>query len=89
MCIRDRQEYFRLLTRYQQKHTQAVTASNFKGKLHFTGKYGANLYEEINNYAMVAAMIATQNDFDVIHAHDWLTYPAGIAACLLYTSRCV
>jgi glycosyltransferase involved in cell wall biosynthesis len=73
------EEYFRIMSRLQ-KNVEAYTATNFKGKLHFTGKYGANLYEEINNYAMVAAMIAVQNEFDVIHAHDWLTYPAGIAA---------
>ena len=24
--------------------------------------------------------MAAKNHFDVIHAHDWLTYPAGIAA---------
>jgi glycosyltransferase involved in cell wall biosynthesis len=28
----------------------------------------------------VAEAIARDNEFDVIHAHDWLTYPAGIAA---------
>jgi glycosyltransferase involved in cell wall biosynthesis len=36
--------------------------------------------EEVSRYAMVAAEIALRNDFDVIHAHDWLTYLAGIAA---------
>ncbi len=50
------------------------------GKLSFTGKYGKNLYEEIANYAVVAGEIALKNRFDIIHAHDWLTYPAGIAA---------
>jgi glycosyltransferase involved in cell wall biosynthesis len=29
---------------------------------------------------MVAGVIAQDVDFDVIHAHDWLTFPAGIAA---------
>jgi glycosyltransferase involved in cell wall biosynthesis len=29
---------------------------------------------------MVAAQLAKTYDFDLIHAHDWLTYPAGIAA---------
>ncbi|MCF0166713.1 MAG: glycosyltransferase family 4 protein [Bacteroidales bacterium] len=53
---------------------------NFKQKYKFSGKYGANLMEEVARYAMVAATIATQHDFDVIHAHDWLTYLAGIAA---------
>ena len=36
--------------------------------------------EEVTRYALVASAIASSNDFDVIHAHDWLTYPAGIAA---------
>jgi glycogen(starch) synthase len=35
---------------------------------------------EVSRYALVASHIASSNEFDVIHAHDWLTYPAGIAA---------
>ncbi|MFI3279392.1 MAG: glycosyltransferase family 4 protein [Rikenellaceae bacterium] len=48
----------------------------------FSGKYGANLMEEVARYAMVAAQVAKdlEGQFDVIHAHDWLTYYAGIAA---------
>ena len=48
----------------------------------FSGKYGANLMEEVARYAVVAAQVAKELDgqFDVIHAHDWLTYFAGIAA---------
>ena len=48
----------------------------------FSGKYGANLMEEVARYAVVAAEVARQleGQFDVIHAHDWLTYFAGIAA---------
>ena len=51
-------------------------------KYKFSGKYGANLMEEVARYAMVGATIAMQykDQFDVIHAHDWLTYLAGIAA---------
>ena len=47
-----------------------------------SGKYGANLLEEVARYAMVAAQVAKdlEGQFDVIHAHDWLTYFAGIAA---------
>jgi glycogen synthase len=50
------------------------------GKLTFTGQYGPDLFQEIANYALVAAVIADDYPFDIIHAHDWLTYPAGIAA---------
>ena len=48
----------------------------------FSGKYGANIMEEVARYAVVAAEVARQleGQFDVIHAHDWLTYFAGVAA---------
>ena len=48
----------------------------------FSGKYGSNIMEEVARYAMVGGTIAMthKGEFDVIHAHDWLTYMAGIAA---------
>ena len=49
-------------------------------KYNFTGKYGQDLYSEVTRYALIASVIASNNNYDVIHAHDWLTYPAGIAA---------
>ncbi|HKL33753.1 MAG TPA: glycosyltransferase family 4 protein [Tangfeifania sp.] len=49
-------------------------------KINFTGTYGSGLIEEIKNYALVAEIIAKEKTFDLIHSHDWLTYPAGIAA---------
>ena len=51
-------------------------------KYKFSGKYGSNLMEEVARYAMAGATIALEHkdEFDVIHAHDWLTYLAGIAA---------
>jgi glycogen(starch) synthase len=53
---------------------------NEEGKYFFSGTYGPNLLREVYNYARVAAVIAKQNDFDIIHAHDWLANAAGIAA---------
>lgn len=51
-------------------------------KFKFSGKYGANLMEEVARYAMAGATLALEHkdEFDVIHAHDWLTYMAGVAA---------
>ena len=46
----------------------------------FSGTYGPNLILETQQLAEVAAALATQYEFDVIHAHDWMTFPAGIAA---------
>ncbi|MDR1939152.1 MAG: glycosyltransferase [Tannerellaceae bacterium] len=53
---------------------------NDLGCIEFSGRYPDNLLEEINNYSIVAGVIARAEYFDVIHAHDWLTYPAGIHA---------
>jgi glycosyltransferase involved in cell wall biosynthesis len=50
------------------------------GKLEFAGDYGSGLFREISRYAVVASEIARIEPHDIIHAHDWLTYPAGIAA---------
>ena len=54
--------------------------TNDLGCLEFAGGYPSNLHEEINNYSIVAGVVARQQEFDIIHSHDWLTYPAGIHA---------
>ncbi len=41
--------------------------------------YGGDMFAEIHRYAAAAVNLALQEDFDVIHAHDWMTYPAAIA----------
>ena len=41
--------------------------------------YGGDMYSEIHRYAAYAVRLALDEDFDIIHAHDWMTYPAGIA----------
>ena len=52
----------------------------------YTSKYGlpfsvsGNLMERVKAYALRAPAIAKKNTHSIIHAHDWLTYPAGIAA---------
>ncbi len=53
---------------------------NDLGCIEFSGRYPDNILEEINNYSIVAGVIARTVDFDIIHSHDWLTYPAGIHA---------
>ena len=57
-----------------------INQTIFRSKYKFTGEYGKDLLEEVSRYALVAGALALNNNFDVIHAHDWLTYPAGIAA---------
>lgn len=54
--------------------------TNELGCVDFSGRYPDNLVEEIGNYEAVASVLANQLEFDVIHSHDWLTYPAGVFA---------
>jgi glycosyltransferase involved in cell wall biosynthesis len=42
--------------------------------------YGNDLFSEVKRYAMEARKIAQREQFDIIHAHDWLSFEAGIAA---------
>ncbi len=46
----------------------------------FSGRYGPSLLDEVDKYALVAHTISHQYNFDIIHAHDWLTFRAGIEA---------
>ena len=73
------EEYFKHINKKINKTKQLINV-NFEGKIDFSGGYGGGLFQEIANYAVVASIIGIENDFDIIHAHDWLTYPAAIAA---------
>lgn len=53
---------------------------NDLGCIEFGAGYSGYLPDAINNYSIVAGVVARAESFDIIHAHDWLTYPAGIHA---------
>lgn len=69
-----------------QKWLESEKEIAFPGKVEklksikFTGKYNPDLMTEIHNFSVVAEHIAKQKNYDIIHAHDWLTFPAGILA---------
>lgn len=71
-------EYFRLRDHIYADFNYMRT--NDLGCIEFSGRYPDNLLEEINNYSIMAGVVARTEKFDVIHSHDWLTYPAGIHA---------
>lgn len=75
----DPEDYYRQIN-YTVEDTKSLIETDIQGRVKFTGKYGPDLLSEIARYALVANVIAQDNEFDVIHAHDWLAYPAGIAA---------
>lgn len=75
------EEYDERYDEYQKERKTART-DIWKQRYTFSGAYGATLMEEVARYAVVAAQVAKdlEGQYDVIHAHDWLTYYAGIAA---------
>ncbi|MDO4220979.1 MAG: glycosyltransferase [Akkermansia sp.] len=47
----------------------------------FTGKedlYAGDLARKVIEFSKICAVLARQYDFDVVHAHDWMTYLAGV-----------
>jgi glycogen(starch) synthase len=41
--------------------------------------YGPDIQQEVQRYAVRVMNLAEKEEFDIIHAHDWMTFPAGIA----------
>ena len=64
----------------KKKTGESFTSNVFQKEYKFEGGYGPNLMEEVSRYALVASALALKEDYDIIHAHDWLCYPAGVAA---------
>lgn len=52
--------------------------THMKGRV--AGMYGGSLFDEVLRYAELARDIVKNESFDVIHAHDWLSFLAGIEA---------
>ena len=42
--------------------------------------YGSTLFDEVHRYTLAAEKIAEEEEFDIIHCHDWMTFGAGIRA---------
>jgi glycogen synthase len=64
-----------ILKQKQKMHGVAISsASQLIGGI----DYACDMYNEVHRYAALAAELAKTEEFDIIHAHDWMTYPAGI-----------
>lgn len=61
-----------------------ITSQSYSHMTHSSSSkedpYGENLFQEVYRYAEEAKLIAAGENFDIVHCHDWMTYPAGIAA---------
>jgi glycogen synthase len=67
------------LRRKQRQRGGTGSASSFG----ISRDYSCDMYAEVHRYAALAAELAENEQFDVVHAHDWMTYPAGIAVATI------
>lgn len=64
------------LVPYRASHSQMAMYDEH-GQLRLTGR---SVLDEVHRFAEKAAAIARAEQFDIIHAHDWSSYVAGLAA---------
>ncbi|MBI2100688.1 MAG: glycosyltransferase family 4 protein [Candidatus Vogelbacteria bacterium] len=57
-----------------------LTVGSYRCRVGTDSLYGPDLISEVYRYGAAAARLARGEHFDVIHAHDWLSFPAGLAA---------
>jgi len=69
-----RQSIERILGRTGQKNKDISQNWQLEGI-----DYSGDMYTEVHRYAALANNLAKDEEFDIIHAHDWMTYPAAIA----------
>lgn len=41
--------------------------------------YGSDIFEEVARFTQRVLTLASQLQFDIIHAHDWMTFSAGVS----------
>jgi len=63
------------------RHKQEILGGSISSasQLFISKDYSSDMYTEVHRYAAMAAELAEDEQFDIVHAHDWMTYPAGIA----------
>jgi glycosyltransferase involved in cell wall biosynthesis len=71
-------EYFALKSKMKAFDREFAEVDE-DGKFNLSGGYGAHLFQEINYYAKAAETLSRELKFDLIHVHDWMTFPAGMA----------
>lgn len=62
----------------KSKPHNAVTLDDLHAFDTVTNIYGTDIWDKIQKYAKIVSKLAQAREFDVIHAHDWMTFIAGL-----------
>lgn len=65
------------------KKLEKTDKTDLLNNIELTGTYGENLHSELMKYALLTMQVAKKEKIDAIHAHDWVTFKAGIMASQL------
>jgi len=65
---------YQTIENYEQEFHKSVFVPNECGK---GTLYGNNLIQEIHRYAAEIERVAGKRDFQIVHGHDWMTFPAA------------
>lgn len=71
---------------HQKQQNQGQTSPHSSHKFEVKSShsdYGRDMHTEIHRYTAMVTELALKQVFDVIHAHDWMTYPAGVAVAAI------
>ena len=71
----------------RELHNPYLSSVEYEKRLTIFIKHGGKiiprtLMQQVDHYGLLVRnlLLSSNDDYDVIHAHDWLCYPAGIAA---------
>jgi glycosyltransferase involved in cell wall biosynthesis len=68
------------ITAYQTSSSTKTSMMTVRRAAAGSEIYGSDLMSDVLRYALAAREIAQDEEFDVIYAHDWLSFGAGIMA---------
>lgn len=73
-------QVFEIVKERQQVITTLEETEEYRlvDEIKLTGTYQGDLMLEITKYALLAAQVAKQGQYDIVHAHDWTTFKAGL-----------
>jgi glycosyltransferase involved in cell wall biosynthesis len=65
------------ITRLEHAHVPGADFS-YSQEASSGAHYGDDLFSEVARYAMSATRRVQDRKYDLVHAHDWMTFPAGV-----------
>ena len=71
--IEELERFFESSLRFQQANYERPRAE----------RYGWDIFQEVSKYATQVCASLKNEKFDLIHCHDWMTFPAGVALARL------